>query len=61
LAESPGEQGDDLLDLDNLFAGGADKRGQTLPRFLPQQAQPGAGAEGGFLPKAATLGGWKGR
>jgi len=37
-----------LLDLRNLFAGGTDKRGQALPRFLPQQAQPGAGADGGL-------------
>ena len=36
------EQSDDLLDLADLFGRRKDERGETLPRFLAQQAQTAA-------------------
>src|SRR5439155_25303221 len=39
LAELPGEMGDDLTDLDDLFGRARNEGGERLPRFLPEHAQ----------------------
>ena len=47
IAEAFTEQPDDLTDLDDLFGGRQDERGEAFPRVLAQQAQAAAGGHGG--------------
>ena len=47
FAEALAQQGDDLADLHNLFGGRENKRGETFPWILPEQAQARATADGG--------------
>ena len=46
LAVTLSQQGDHLLNLDDLFGRGKDERGEALPVVLPEQSQAGQGGDG---------------
>jgi hypothetical protein len=47
LAEALRQEANDLLDLNNLFCGGKDKRGETFPGILTQEPKAMTGLDRG--------------